>query len=168
MQIVAIMLKYLSFLHELCLFGQLSGLYYKNLRLHLSLFAHSVSVLPTSPLLDSLFLTWFGVWWVPIAGISLQLHLLQCEYGYGCQRHSQSVQQKKKTVFLLQGCKWSSLYTAIPFKLYWADGAKSALLYHRFITHSLAACAHVAPGSWSMAASLLHQQRSSSSIHTEI
>lgn len=30
MQIVAIMLKYLNFLRELCLFGQLSGLDYKN------------------------------------------------------------------------------------------------------------------------------------------
>ena len=69
---------------------------------------------------------------------------------------------------LLRGWNWSSLYTAISFKLYLAESAKSALLCCHFITHSLAARAHVAPGSWSTAVSLLHQQRSFFSTHTEI
>lgn len=85
---------------------------------------------------------------------------------------SQSVQQKshlaRRIVSLLWVCNWSSLYTAISFKLYLAGHAKSALLRCHFITHSLAVCAHVAPGSWSTAASLLHQQRSSFSTRTEI
>ena len=85
---------------------------------------------------------------------------------------SQLVQQKshlaRTIVSLLWGCNWSSLYTAISFKLYLAGPAKSALLRCHFITHSLAVCAHVAPGSWSMAVSLLHQQRSSFLTRTEI
>ena len=84
---------------------------------------------------------------------------------------SQSVQQKshraRRMVSLLRGCNWSSLYTAISFKLYLAESAKSALLCCHFITHSLAARAHVAPGSWSTAVSLLHQQRSFFSTRTE-
>lgn len=85
---------------------------------------------------------------------------------------SRSVQQKshraRRIVSLLWGCNWSSLYAAISFNLYLAGPAKSALLRCHFITHSLAVCAHVAPGSWSTAVSLLHQQRSSFSTRTEI
>lgn len=135
--------------------------------------AYYISVPPHSPHLNSLLLTWFRVRWVPVAGIFLQLHLLQCEYGYVCQRHKhQSVQKKSHPYILpeekclLWGCNWSPL--CISFKLYVAEPAKSALLHQHFITHSLAACAHVAPGSWSTAASLLHQQRSSFLIRTEM
>lgn len=86
--------------------------------------------------------------------------------------HSQLLQHKphlaRRIVSLLQGCNWSTLYTAISLDLYQAQPAKSALLRCHFITHSLAVCAHVAPGSWSMAVSLLHQQRSSFLTRTEM
>ena len=69
---------------------------------------------------------------------------------------------------MLRGCNWSPLHAAISFKLYRAQPAKSALLRCHFITHSLAAGAHVAPGSWSTAVSLLHRQRSSFWTRTEV
>lgn len=83
---------------------------------------------------------------------------------------SQSVQHKShlagRMVSLLWG--WSTLYTVISFKLYLAESAKPALLSCHFITHSLAVCAHGAPGSWSTAVSLLHLQRSSFLTRTGI
>lgn len=59
------------------------------------------------------------------------------------------------------------IHTVISFE-YLAEVAKSALLCCHVITHSLAACAHVAPGSWSRIVSSLHQQRLSFLTRTEI
>jgi len=87
-------------------------------------------------------------------------------------RQSQSVQHNshlaERTVSLLGGGNRSSLCAAISFNLYRAALAKSALLRCHFITHTLAARSHVAPGSWSTAVSLLHRQRSSFSTQTEV
>lgn len=44
-------------------------------------------------------------------------------------------------------CISEVLRAVISFKLYLAEVAKSALLHCHAITHSLAVCAHVAPGS---------------------
>lgn len=118
----------------------------------------------------SLFLTRFWVGGVPVAGIPLQVDLLQCEYGDVCQTLKTNPSAQHRSDHSGGEC-FSDEPGSDPrcdLLEFPAEVARSALVCCHVITHSLAARARVAPGSWSRLVSSLHQQRLSFLTRTGI